>query len=418
MSAFKWACGLFVGCAALAPLLVGLPDGRRGLAYIVLHLVMSVAMAVATWAFRPAPSETRWLLTAALLARVVAATSTPYTSNDVHRYVWDGHVLLTGGDPWRASPAQVALTDWPRPPDNLEIASLYPPGAMLLFASAASAGPARAEGVWKLLVAMAGVLVVLVTERSLRGTPQVRWLPLVALSPLLVLEAGVGAHLDVLVALFVAAVMLTVRSQHFVLAGVFIGLGVLVKFTPLVLLMPLGLASGWRAAARALGAAFGVVSIGYAIPLALGLEPLGSLAKFAAVWRFGTPVALVDRLAGPPATYVIGAVLGGAFLLVSARRALRRDFTSAAPWALMAPLIASPVAFPWYLAPSAASSAGSPPGLLLAWLTLSPLTYEVIDSYRLSGRFEAATWPLVVVSAGMMLGALVDLRRAARGSAT
>jgi hypothetical protein len=240
----------------------------------------------------------------------------------------------------------------------------------------------------------------------------------VALSPLLVLEAGVGAHLDVLVALAVAAVILTVRSQHFVLAGVFIGLGVLVKFTPLVLLVPLVLASGWRAGGRASGAALGVVGIGYAIPLALGLAPLGSLAKFAAAWRFGTPVALVDRLAGPPATFVIGAVMGGAFLLVSGWRALRRGFTNAAPWALMAPLIASPVAFPWYLAPTAASSAGSPSWLMLAWLTLTPLTYEVIDSYRLSGRFEAATWPLVVVSAGMMVGALVDVRRAATGSAT
>lgn len=161
-----------------------------------------------------------------------------------------------------------------------------------------------------------------------------------------------------------------------------------------------------------------MVAIGYAIPMALGLEPLGSLAKFAAVWRFGTPVALVDRVAGPPATYVAGALLGGALLLVSVWSARRHGIMRAASWALMAPLSASPVAFPWYLAPTAAASAGGPSVFALAWLTLSPLTYEVIDTYRLSGRFEPAIWPLVVVSAGMMCGALVDVRRATRGSAT
>ncbi|MFO0601115.1 MAG: glycosyltransferase family 87 protein [Myxococcaceae bacterium] len=419
MSTFKRACALFVGCAAVAPLLGGLPDGHRGAAYIALHVAMSVVMLAATWAFRSADmEERRLLLTAAVLARVVAATSAPYTSNDVHRYVWDGHLLIAGGDPWSTSPSEVSVTDWPRPPDNLEIASLYPPGAMLLFSVAAAAGPRWSESVWKLLVTIAGVLVVLVVARTLQGTAQVRWLPLVALSPLLVLEASVGAHLDLVVALAVSAVFLAARSRHFILAGAFIGAGALVKFTPLVLLLPLALSSGWRAGVRATGSALAVVAVGYAIPSALGLEPLGSLVRFVTSWRFGTPVALVDRLVGPPATSVAAAVLGGALLLACAWCALRRGFLSAAPWALMAPLIASPVAFPWYLAPTATAAAQGPSVLALVWLTLSPLTYEVIDSYRLTGRFEAATWPLVVVSAGMMVGALVDLRRALRGSAT
>ena len=45
----------------------------------------------------------------------------------------------------------------------------------------------------------------------------------------------------------------------------------------------------------------------------------------------------------------------------------------------------------------------------LTWVALAPITYEVIDSYRRTGEFAPALWPLWVSSVGLAGAALIDV---------
>lgn len=411
----RFACLVFVLVASLAPALAWWPDGRRGAAYVVLHVGLSALMLVALAGFRGEARLTRWLLGAGLFARVLSAWGPTFTSNDVHRYLWDGHLFALGLDPWRLSPNQVEPGAWPLPPDNLNIPSLYPPGAMALFAGAAHFGPVWGPWLWRTLVVLASSVTLVVVERLLREGPTARWLPLVALNPLLVLEGGIGGHLDLVVALSVVLALSAWRAQRLALLGVWVGVGALLKFAPVLLLLPLVVAAGLRPFWRALGATAAVLALGYGAALALGLSPLGSLSTFAAKWRFGSPLTLIDRTV-PALTPVLAIVLGLVGLGLTVWRTRRRTFEAGVSWALLTPWLASPVVFPWYLAPAVAASALAPSAMVLAWMTLGPLSYEVIDTYRLTGRFEAASWPLGALAAGMMVAAYIDLLRLRRNA--
>ncbi len=411
----RFVCLLFVLAASLAPALAGLPDGRRGGAYVALHVLLSAMMFVSLAGFRGERQLARWVLVAGLLARVLSAWGPAFTSNDVHRYLWDGHLLNIGLDPWRISPNQVEPGAWPLPPDNLGIPSLYPPGGMALFAGAAYFGPVWGLWLWRALVVLASSATLVLAERLLREGPSARWLPLVALNPLLVLEGSIGGHLDLVVALFVLFALTAWRAQRIALLGAWVGMGALLKFTPVLLLVPLVVAAGVRPFLRALGATTAVLALGYGVTLALGLSPLGSLATFAAKWRFGSPLTLIDRTA-PALTPVLAGLLGLVGLGMTLLQTRRRTYEAGASWALLTPWLASPVVFPWYLAPAVSASALEPSAMVLAWMSLSPLSYEVIDTYRLTGRFEGASWPLVALAAGMMVAACIDLLRLRRRS--
>ncbi|MBI5481870.1 MAG: DUF2029 domain-containing protein [Deltaproteobacteria bacterium] len=372
-------------------------------------MAMTGVGALATWWFPADGRAVRWLICLGVLARLAAALAPPFTSNDIYRYLWDGHLLLEGLDPWQASPSGVGAAHWPLPPDNRDIASLYPPGAMGLFALAALGGPIGGLWLWKAMVLAASVTSLVLAQRLARDTPGQRWLPLMALSPLLVLEGGVGAHLDLVSALPLLGALLLVRRRAFVGAGALLGVGALVKLLPLVALLPLVVACGRRAGARATFGATVVLALGYTAPAAFGWSAIGSLGQFMARWRFGTPVALTERMAGAQVAIGVTAALFVVLLAWSAWRAHRGGFEHGLPFALVAPLVASPVAFPWYLAPLASTTATAPTALVVAWASLAPLSYEVIDSYRLTGQFEPAAWPLWLATAGLAAAFAFDV---------
>lgn len=405
--AFRFACVAFALGSVTPWWIAQQPDGTRGALYLALQLVLTALMVLAYVSAPAADASFQWLLATGSLARVAAGLSPPFTSNDVHRYLWDGHVVLLGADPWRTTPSTWAPSGWPLPPDNLEIASLYPPAAMLLFALVAKAGPVAGVWLWKGLAVLGGELLLLLLAFSARGRAAARWLPLVALSPLLIMEAGVGAHLDILTALTVVAAMAALRHRAAWSTGLLLGLGGLLKLLPLVALVPIAAALGLRTAARVGLAAATTLGLGYGLAFLAGLVPVGSLGAFFGHWRFGSLVGLLPS----DAAAVVAVALSVSMLGWSVLRARRGGAEVGLPQALAAPLLASPVVFPWYLLPLATTAVHAPSAFVLVWATLAPLTYEVIDSYRLTGAFHPASWPVIVMGVGLLAAIVVDLRR-------
>ncbi|MGS2722873.1 hypothetical protein ACVBEJ_03950 [Porticoccus sp. GXU_MW_L64] len=348
----------------------------------------------------------RWLIGLALLLRLLLIPVDSYTSNDIKRYLWDGKVALSGYDPYRTAPASLPPSlheQWAPPPEHNAYPSLYPPLAMGMFSLAATAGPQGAFWVWKIVVFLAGAGLLLVGCKLLKQLGQQRHTALLALSPILVLEGGIAAHLDIFSALAIVVAIVCWLQRRYTFVGVAVGLGVLVKLLPIVLLPVMWfLLHQWPARWRLLAGCLLTLLVGYGVAFALGWQPAGILLEFFDKWRFGSPLfvligVLMSETIRP--LVIAGLVALGMWLAVSVGR---RDAVRGFGLALMVPLLLSPVVFPWYLSVLVIFSALRPGLFLAAWLLLLPLSYEVLGGWLSEGVWRPATWVLMVILAGWL----------------
>jgi len=178
----------------------------------------------------------------ACLFRLTFLAAPPALSHDLDRYLWDGRVTLSGGNPFLDPPASRVAAS----PDDKEIAriehaeipTIYPPAAQALFA----AGAALQAGVYgiKLLVIVADLLVIVALRALLRARGQPPVLSLIyAWNPLAVTETAWSGHLEPAAILFVllAARAIIQKREH--RATLALTIGGLVKLFPLVLMAPL-----------------------------------------------------------------------------------------------------------------------------------------------------------------------------------
>lgn len=406
-AAFLLGCGSIYGLETMAP-------AHTGSAYIAVHVFLTLMM-LAAWRWGGA-SHMQLILFTGIAARLLLIPAPMLSSNDAERYLWDGAVALAGFDPYSVPPENPAVAGlraiWATPPEHAAYPTLYPPAALSLFALSALAGPVWGIWAWKFIVGGAGIILLLLARALLRRRGLERHFALVALSPLLLLEIGVGAHLDGIVALTIVGALLAFDRGRMAWTGALLGLGICLKLLPAALLFALALAAGWRGAMRMGTAAIAAVFVIYAAALTAGWRPVGSLPVFFEKWRNGSPLFTLFESYLPLQTMLILigvlALLAAGLIVILARR----QTTVAAQIALAAPLLLSPVAFPWYLCVLVPLAALAPSASLLIWLSASPLIYEVRDRFVSEGVWMPASWPLMVIGAGWAIGVIVDMLRA------
>jgi len=242
--------------------------------------------------------------------RLVLLFSEPIQEVDIYRYLWDGQVVGSGGNPYRYSPHHVLAADSHGPlPAGLErladlrdrspttaailsrvhfgeLTSVYPPVSQAVFALAALLTPEQAGLPMHLLVmkslivlfdlATLGMLVLLLRQA---GLPQ-EWCLMYAWCPLVLKEFANSGHLDsIAVFLAISALSAAVRllypagmtgsgipetsSRRWLwISAVLLALGAGAKIFPIIF-APLLILSAWRRVGRmqALGAAAVIVSL-------------------------------------------------------------------------------------------------------------------------------------------------------------
>jgi len=231
-----------------------------------------LAFAAAVWLVRGVPVRAAaWLILGGCLAAGLAAASAPERqSDDLYRYIWDGHVQAAGIDPYSYVPAAPQLdglrttflwpdgsTNWCVTPATADpdqagalltpgctlinrpaVHTIYPPVAEAYFYTVDQLSPSGSRykpmQLAAVLLALATAGALLLGLRSLGRDP--RSAALWAWCPLVVFEAGNGAHVDVLGAfLSVCALVALARAtsrRGQVLGGVLLGLAIGAKFTP------------------------------------------------------------------------------------------------------------------------------------------------------------------------------------------
>jgi len=349
-----------------------------------------------------------------VVARCALVATDPFTTHDVERYLWDGAVLLNGFDPYVVAPDNPAVAQlravWPTPAEHGAYPTLYPPIALALFSLSALAGPIAGVLVWKILATLASIAVLLLTADILKQVGRESALPLVALSPLMLLEVGIGGHVDVFTSLSVASALWALLRAKWLMLGVALGLGAGVKLLPIVLFAPLVIALPLRSSLIAVGGgALGLLSC-YGPALAFGLKPIGTLGVFFAKWEFGSPIYSLMQaspaITDPRLVLIALAVPASAYALWLARS----NVISGMLAMLAVPLLLSPVVFPWYLLVLVPLLALRPNAFILLWLCLAPLSYEVLGRFAADDIWEPATWPLWCIAGGWLMGIALYLR--------
>jgi hypothetical protein len=365
------------------------------------------------------------LFLVAIIARVLLLGVEPYSSNDVDRYLFDGRIAYEGFDPYRVSHDDESLTvlraQWTPPAEHAKYVTLYPPLALSLFALSASTGVEYAQFTWKIILLLASIATVYITALVLKKLNRLKHLPLVAFSPLLILETGVGLHLDALSTLAVISAIYTWQHKKIASCGALIGIGMLLKVLPLMLLLPLFfIQTSFKQALTLVISCLAVMITTYSITFAIGLYPIGSMGVFFEKWRFASPLfTLLDSfLSG---TSIVATLLIITMILASAvayasffservltsktmpsktkEKLITPNIFICIQLAIAIPLIVSPVVFPWYLMALVPLFALRPNIYLLAWLLIMPLTYEVIGQFLCCQVWQPAIWPIILLGA-------------------
>src|SRR5262249_37722518 len=162
-------------------------------------------------------------------------------------------------------------------------------------------------------------------------------------------------------------------------AGVFLGLGIVLKLSPVVVLIPWlareRVRRQWRPLAAGLLVTMAPV---YALAWWLGWLPIGSLYTFFTHWSFGSPLVTAPQTLGGDSfarALTAAAIPLGAAWLWSRRRELATDTMRA----LGLIFLFSPVVYSWYLVPLAVLFPFSALPTVGLWIAAHPMTYEVID---------------------------------------
>jgi len=411
MKFYQRLCALFVAVTSLTYLVQALADGLRGQAYIGLHLVLTGLMFWVAWGARTHSKELfRGLLFAGIAARLLLVGVSPFNTHDVQRYLFDGRMVLEGLDPYLNNPdpqkyAALYAEGFDVAPEHREYRTIYPPLALGVFTLCARAGPVAGFWLWKILITVASILSLLLVAQVLHERRRGQWLVWLSLSPIALLEIGVGAHADALSMLGVACLVWSLHRGLGFGAAAGLSFAILSKIIPGWLLLGAVFKKSLR---RPFLGAVGITLVVYVFMLLIGFSPLGSLLEFARVWRFGSVLAsLLAVFDMAQHTLVYAALMFSGWMILTQR--LQKEPVEMLLSAIFVwGLATSPVLFPWYALSVLPLLALAPSGILLGWTSALPFTYEVIDAFDLSGVWAPSVWPqiLLVLCAG--LGMAID----------
>lgn len=324
--------------------------------------------------------------------------------DDIWRYLWDSHVSAAGLNPYRMAPHDVALdalTEGPDSPwsdirDNVSypaVSTIYPPLAQWVFRFSHWIAPGSLlimKGLLTLFDLSAAVLLAF-TLRVTGRNPA--WALLYAWNPLVVKVFAGSGHVDAIAVTFLSAMAYCLARTWLKVAAVCLGLAILAKISPLVLIPMFWRRAGWRRTVLALA----VVLLGYVPFVDAGPQVFGGLVTFGRGWQFNSGAyALLRWVAGHFTTQAAAVAKGICGLLFAAilvklcrrrpSRTLSREAAPALGWLVWL----SPAVMPWYATWALPFAILSGQRIWLIWTAVVCLAFFVM----IDGKERAATLAL------------------------
>jgi alpha-1,6-mannosyltransferase len=315
--------------------------------------------------------STIWVIAIAL--RLIMLSTPVALSTDVYRYIWDGHILNQGKNPY-AHPVDSSVLDPYDTPLRARVnyaymATPYLPAAQGYFAAVdriAPQSPFAHQFAASALDLLTGLMLLLALRRF--SIPD-KALLIYLWNPLVVVEFAHGAHVDALMMFLTAAAVWALASNRLgtrFFSALLLAAASLVKGWPLLLSPVFSRRWGWPLSLLFAAAVF--------VPLALfasdagwgltgpadGTGVFGAIRIYAEEWEFNAGLYYwLARLLSPEVARLLGLVLPALLALAIGLRfwldrseaavsVLRMVRLASLPFALY--LLLSHTIHPWYLA--------------------------------------------------------------------
>jgi hypothetical protein len=324
----------------------------------------------------------------------------PNLSDDVYRFIWDGRLTAGGINPYTFLPEEV-LSDPEIADEGISWAlyelfgknthSSYPPLNQLFFAAAAFIFPKSIFGsimLIRLLILGFEVGNIILIRRLLLDTGKPAGLGLLyVLNPLVILELIGNLHFEGIMVFFLLLGLRYLNRGKFYQAGMALGLGILTKLLPL-LLLPFLWFRFRKNGLRIILAALLITATGF-LPFSGFLSASGfldSLALYFYKLEFNASIYFLVRqvgywIAGFNIIWVAGPFLGLTALLLIfyfsfSRSAGKLQTAEVWMWILMIYMAFTTTLHPWYIITPLALSLFTVYRFPLIWTFLIFLTYE------------------------------------------
>lgn len=384
---------LFAVTAAVHGLLAYATE-RTDTAIVISGFGVLGASLLLQWAWMKA--DWRTLIAGGMLLRVIYLFATPALSEDVFRYLWDGHLTLQGISPYLLPPDRMVDAGPSELFDRLNSRSyhsIYPPVLQGFFAMAVKlGGDCVLAGIIALraMVMLAELVTMLLIAKLLtewRSEP--RNLMLYALNPVVIVEFSGNLHGEVFMLPFLLGALLRLSRGKWLWAAVPFAGAVAVKLLPLMFLPFLPRRIGWPRSV-----AFGALTIALVALMYLPFgtdtlvqDTLHTLRHYFALFEFNGSVYYVIREVGYwwKGYNIIGItavwlprVVAGIILLIAWRDRNQRmeGLLRQWMWAWVVYYLLATTVNPWYVAVLAVFLPFVRYRFALLWVLSVPLSYH------------------------------------------
>ena len=358
---------VFAACGAWSrPLPIDVYVLSFGLAFTAYFLIVRLLAILSCDGQSPATSVARFLLIIAIAVRLCMLFAPHRENSDVWRYVWDGHLVTCGINPYRYAPSSSELDEFRDSEiyENLnpaynDLSTVYGPVAMFWFSLTRLLPGEPVENMRALMVLGDLLTIVLLTLATTQSQKLQSWVLLYALNPLLIDSFAQRGQMEgVLLPWLVLAFYFAILDK-WKLAGVALGLAIATKIS-LVIVLPVWIVYLFKTSlVNAYGFGVGLVGVSLlaAIPyLMVGVESLSGYSEYAVRWKSnGSLFSVFEWMVGDGWAR-LGAVLSCAMLVSAvAIRKLRvgndglNSLAESSLISLLVLLLFSPAVFPWYL---------------------------------------------------------------------
>ncbi len=183
------------------------------------------------------------ILAVAIACRIVPLLHEPYLSSDIYRYVWDGIVQHAHISPYRYVPGDPALAFLRAPHQDIfdhinrrdYAHTIYPPIAQIILYLITAISPTITAMKTAMVLFEAVALYALIQILKQLGLRPEQSL-LYAWCPLTIWEIAGSGHIDSVAMAFISLALLFRLRRRPILTGLFLGLAIMTKFYPIVLL--------------------------------------------------------------------------------------------------------------------------------------------------------------------------------------
>jgi hypothetical protein len=395
---------LFGGLFALLFFLYHILPLRPIISYSVVYILTSMLFIPLSVLFitrtNIRKSDFHILLAIALILRIELIFVQPTGSNDYYRYLWDGKVIAHHINPYKYAPDDPALfklhsNTLPSEVNFPHIKTIYPPFAEYIFCTAYLIGGEGFIGLKIIvlifdLLTMMGIFLIL-DKLELRRENVL----LYALSPLVLFQFFVDAHVDAFGIPFLVYALFFYLDGKKILSYVLLGLSICIKPAPLILIPIILFTEKNRLEKLKVILIPAIVCAFFYVPFVFSGSPFQALVQYAENWTFnGIVFDLLDFfIRDNQRSRIVCAILFAIsyfIVLISKRSFIEKIYLS-----VFLLLILSPVVHPWYLSWLAAILPFEPELSGITYVNLASLTSFTIVTFQLTGVWKE--YPLVLL---------------------